>query len=181
MMRKLTKLEKFGLITAILVSGTYFYMNRVYDPQAETLKRTVNKLNSTLQSYSQIQELPPLETVQRMISDREETLTQLKQALTAAGGRIGEVDEVTPLLDKISALARDTQMVILSLTPQESVAEELYVWDVFDLRLVGSFPALVDFLEQLKEMPEPVQVRNLELEKADVGSGGVLVSTRLLF
>ena len=32
-MKKLTKLEKFGLIAAIIIAGTYFYMGKIYDPQ----------------------------------------------------------------------------------------------------------------------------------------------------
>jgi Tfp pilus assembly protein PilO len=179
-MRKLTKLEKFGLIAAILVSGTYFYMGRVYDPQAEALKKTISKLNSTIKEYNTSVELPPLVPMRKAVEQKREQLDTLKQELREVGGRTGAADEVARLIDEVGHRAGANNLLILSLAPGKRIEEELYSWDVFDLRLFGDYRQLIRFVEALKEMPEPVQVRNLALEKANGRSGRVLVSLQLM-
>ena len=180
-MRKLTKLEKFGLIAAILIAGTYFYMGKIYDPQARALKKTVSKLNSTIQSYNKVEMIPPLAPVKKALALKEQELDELKKQLKAAGGRTGEAGEVTRLLNKINRQARASNMVILRLTPQDKVQETLYIWDVFELQMMSDFPELLNFLRQLKALQEPLQVRNMVVEKANTQNGDVLVSARLLF
>jgi len=57
--KKLTKLEKYGLIAAILVGGSFFYLKKVYDPEAASLQRAIETLNKTVASYNRLSDPPP--------------------------------------------------------------------------------------------------------------------------
>ncbi|MCD4824323.1 MAG: hypothetical protein K8S55_06930 [Phycisphaerae bacterium] len=53
MKRKLSKMEKAGLIAFVLVAGSYLYTNYVYDPAAKRLKTTRIQINKTRKKIAQ--------------------------------------------------------------------------------------------------------------------------------
>lgn len=179
-MKKLTKLETFGLIAAILVSGSYFYMKKVYDPEAEALKRSITRLNSTIASYNRLGDAPDTGRMNRQIQQLREEKETLTENLLEAGGRTGTDAEVTVMLANISTMAREHNMTVLKITPDRKVQDELFIWAAVNVQLRGRYQDFVALVERLKGMPQPVQLSRLQIERDPGNAGAVLITAILL-
>lgn len=179
-MKKLTKLESFGLIAAILVSGSFFYMKKIYDPEAEALKKTITTLNAKVAEYNKLQEPPNAEGVKKKIERQKEEEKTLAAALKAAGGRTEADAEVTEVLAEISVKAQRQNMQVLKLTPEEkTLVTPLYSWRQVNIQLRGQFGDFVVLVERLKAMARPVQLRDLKIERDKADYGEVLITATL--
>ncbi|MCK5232302.1 MAG: type 4a pilus biogenesis protein PilO [Desulfobulbaceae bacterium] len=177
-MKRLTNLEKFGLIAAIVVCGTYFYMGKVYDPEAKSLKKTVQSLNAAIKKYNRMGEAPPLAPVKKTMEKRKKELTRVTTELKKAGGRTGDPSEITKILAHITSLAQENRMAIVKITPEDEEEEALFTWAVFKAEMAGSYHDFKIFVARLQEMSRPMQLRELSLEK--VGDTGLITITLTL-
>ena len=169
-MRKLTKLEKFGLVAAIIIAGTYFYMGKIYDPQAKALKKTVIKLNKIIGEINSIKEVASAGSINRTIKKREEELEKVKSELKDTVITTGKESEITELLSMINSLVDQNRLVVKSIVPKGKVAGALFAWSSFDLDMEGSFYFFLEFLTALKEILDSVKIQNINIEKnGDVG------------
>jgi Tfp pilus assembly protein PilO len=169
-MKKLTKLEKFGLVAAIIIVGTYFYMGKIYDPQAKALKKTVIKLNKIIGEINSIKEVSSAGSINRTIKKREEELEKVKSDLKDTVITTGKESEITELLDRINRLVDQNRLAVKSIVPKGKVAGALFAWSSFDLDMEGSFYFFLEFLTALKKMPDSVKIQNINIEKnGDVG------------
>ncbi len=169
-MKKLTKLEKFGLIAAIIIAGTYFYMGKIYDPQAKALKKTVIKLNKIIKDINSIKEVSSVGSINRTIKKRKEELEKVKSELKDTVITTGKESEITELLSRINRLVDQNCLVVKSIVPKGKVAGALFAWSSFDLDMEGSFYFFLEFLSALKKMPDSVKIQNINIEKnGDVG------------
>ncbi len=169
-MKKLTKLEKFGLIAAIIIAGTYFYIGKIYDPQAKALKKTVIKLNKVIGEINSIKEVASAGSIIRTIKKSEEELEKVKSELKDTVIATGKESEITELLDRINRLVDQNRLEVKSIVPKGKVAGTLFAWSSFDLDMEGSFSFFLEFLTALKEMPDSVKIQNINIEKnGDVG------------
>ena len=179
-MKKLTKLESFGLIAAILVGGSYFYMKKVYDPEAEALKKTISTLNAKIGEFNKLQEPPNPEGMKRRLERQREEEKKMAEALKAAGGRTEADAEVTEVLAEVSIRAQRQSMQVLKLAPREkTVATALYSWKEVDIQLRGQFHDFVALVEQFKQMSRPLQLREMKIERDKGDYGEVLVTATL--
>ncbi|MBM9536574.1 type 4a pilus biogenesis protein PilO [Desulfobulbus alkaliphilus] len=179
-MKKLTKLESFGLIAVILVSGSYFYMKKVYDPEAEALKRSISQLNSTIASYNRLGAPPHTMQINRQIEELQGELDNLTEELLEAGGRTGTAAEVTEMLASISTMARNHHMTVLKISPEREVRDELFIWQAVNVQLRGRYQDFVALIESLKGMAQPVQLSRLRIERDPGNEGAVLITATLL-
>ncbi len=169
-MRKLTKLEKFGLVAAIIIAGTYFYMGKIYDPQANALKKTVIKLNKIIGEINSIKEVSSVESINRTIKKRKKELEKVKSKLKDTVITTGKESEITELLSMINSLVDQNRLVVKSIVPKGKVAGALFAWSSFDLDMEGSFYFFLEFLTALKEILDSVKIQNINIEKnGDVG------------
>lgn len=175
-MKKLTPLEKFGLIAVIIVSGSYFYMKNVYEPKAQSLKNTVTSLNNIIDQYNNFTDSPPAapikKSVERLKGERDEAATQLSEA----GGRTGAAYEITNILSKVTTLAGRNRMVIIKIAPGGKEQGPMFNWAIFNTEMRGSYHDLKNFIASLQEMPQPVRVEGLQLES---GADGNLLKIKL--
>ena len=169
-MKKLTKLEKFGLVAAIIIAGTYFYMGKIYDPQAKALKKTVIKLNKIIGEINSIKEVASAGSINRTIKKRKEELEKVKSELKDTVITTGKESEITELLDRINRLVDQNRLAVKSIVPKGKVAGALFAWSSFDLDMEGSFSFFLEFLTALREMSDSVKIQNINIEKnGDVG------------
>ena len=164
-MRKLTKLEKFGLIAAIIIAGTYFYMGKIYDPQAKALKKTVIKLNKIIKEINSIKEVSSVESINRTIKKRKDELEKVKSELKDTVITTGKESEITELLSRINGHVDKNCLAVKSIVPKGKVAGALFAWSSFDLDMEGSFYFFLDFLTALKKMPDSVKIQGISIEK----------------
>ncbi|MDL1967506.1 MAG: type 4a pilus biogenesis protein PilO [Deltaproteobacteria bacterium] len=169
-MKKLTRLEKFGLVAAIIIAGTYFYMGKIYDPQAKALKKTVIKLNKIIGEINSIKEVASAGSINRTIKKRKEKLKKVKSELKDTVITTGKESEITELLDRINRLVDQNRLAVKSIVPKGKVAGALFAWSSFDLDMEGSFYFFLEFLSALREMSDSVKIQNITIEKnGDVG------------
>ncbi|HEC99274.1 MAG TPA: hypothetical protein ENN18_02675 [Proteobacteria bacterium] len=169
-MRKLTKLEKFGLIAAIIIAGTYFYIGRIYDPQAKALKKTVIELNKIIGEVNSIKEVSSEESINRTIKKHKEELEEIRAVCETKAKKTGEESEITEILNRINRLADQNRLVVKSIVPKGKVAGALFAWSSFDLDMEGSFYFFLEFLSGLKKLREPVKIQGISIKKnGDVG------------
>lgn len=178
-MKKLTKLESFGLIAAILVSGSYFYMKKVYDPEAAALKKTISALNAKIGEYNKLKEPPNPEGLKRRLERQRGEEKKMAEALRAAGGRTEAEAEVTEVLADISLKAQCQNMQVLKLAPREKVTTRLYKWREVEIQLRGRFYDFVVLVDRLKAMARPVQLREMKIERDKGEYEEVLVTATL--
>ena len=178
-MRKLTKLESFGLIAAILVSGTFFYMKKVYDPEAAALKKTVAKLNQTIGEYNKLEEPPSLDLLKKKIEKQKEQLEAVSGELAAAGGRTDDPAAVTEVLARISRLAKAENMQVLKIARDKDEKDELFNWATVNIELQGRYQDFVRLIQAMKELPTPLQLRKLSIEEGKGGGGDIVIKAKL--
>ncbi|MBM9612855.1 type 4a pilus biogenesis protein PilO [Desulfobulbus rhabdoformis] len=178
-MKKLTKLESFGLIAAILVSGSYFYMKKVYDPEAKALKKTISRLNKKIGAYNRLQEPPNPAGLKRRLERQHDEEKKMAAALHAAGGRTDAESEVTEILAEISLMAQHENMQVLKLIPKETEVTDVYKWKKVDLQLRGQFYDFVVLIERLKQMTRPLELRQLRIELDQGEYDEVLITATL--
>lgn len=178
-MRRLTRLEKFGIIAAIVVCGTYFYMGRVYDPEAKSLARTVNKLNAAIKKYNEMEEAPPVKPIEKSIEQRQKDLEEITARLKKAGGRTDDPAEITSILADITGLARENRITVVKISPEPEEKDNLLTWAVFKAELLGNYHDFRMFIRQLRRLPQPVKLRDLEIKCLD-HSGTITINLTLL-
>jgi Tfp pilus assembly protein PilO len=76
--------------------------------------------------------------------------------------------EIAPLLDKVSALAKRSGMVIENFNPQPTIYKEGYAEVPVDISLSGDYHRLGRFLSLLESSQEFIWVKRLRVEKATV-------------
>lgn len=179
-MKKLTKLERFGLIAAIVVGGSYFYMKRVYDPEAAALQSAVKQLNSTVASYNAMKEPPPLGPLQEQVKAQMEEFERMTVELKKAGGRSDEAAEVTEVLSLVTQLIKEENMRVVKISPEGKVKDNLFTWAVFSIRMGGRYHDFVALVTQLKNLHQPVQLRDLNIERNQGSPGFIIVTANLL-
>jgi Tfp pilus assembly protein PilO len=179
-MKKLTQLEKFGLIAAILVSVSYFYMKRIYDPEADALKKSIAALNRTVAEYNNVQEPPALRGVQAEVERLEKERADLTEQLRQAGGRTEAVSEVTEVLQLVNERLADEKLQLLKKSPEKELKEELFTWKVYSVELRGGYHQLVRFVGHLRQLRQPTQLRELKIERTPENDGVVKISAKLL-
>jgi len=179
-MKKLTKMESFGLIAVILVGGSYFYLKKVYDPEAKALKKTVATLNKTIEAYNKLEEPPNTTAIKRKLGVQQEQLKEFTAELKAAGGRTGAASEVTEVLAEISRMAQRHHMQVVKIVPEKALNDNLFTWAVVSVHLQGQFPDFVALVRSLKEFARPVQLRRLQIERAKENNGDIVVKAQLL-
>ena len=179
-MKKLTKLEKFGLIAAILVGGTYFYMKEVYDPEAASLKSTIETLNKTVTTFNGLSDPPAISPLRRQVESLKERLATEIERLREAGGRTGEEAEVTEVLRLINDTAGRQRIDIIQIEPLADIEEELFTWAAFEVKMRCRYPDLLALITRLKELKEPIEIRGLHIAREPGAGGYVVVRMKLL-
>ncbi len=178
-MKKLTKLESFGLISAILVSGSFFYMKKVYDPEAAALKKTVTKLNQTIAEYNKLEDPPNLDPLKKKIEKQKEHLDTSTEELKAAGGRTDDPGAVTEVLAQISRLAKAENMQVLKIARDVDEQDELFTWSVVNIELQGRYQDFVLLIQALKELVTPLQLLKLSIERGKADEGDIIIKAKL--
>lgn len=179
-MKKLTKLESFGLISAILVCGSFFYMKKVYDPEAAALKKTIAKLNQTIGEYNKLEEPPNLDPLKKKIEKQKEQLTLSNEELKAAGGRTDDQAAVTEALARVSSLAKQENMQVLKMAREPDEKDDMFTWAAVNIELQGRYQDFVRLIEALKGLDSPLRLLRLSIERGKEGEGDIVIKAKLL-
>ncbi len=180
-MKKLTNLEKFGVIAAIIVAGSYFYMKNIYDPQTKALKKTIINLNKVIRKLNSTKkDTPPAEPVKKTIKKRKKELDKFESSLADISGKTGKESEITDIMSKINRLADQSMLEMESIAPNGENKGTFFTWAVFDLEMEGTFDSLMDFLLGLQIMQEPLKVQKINIANENGNPAALTIKLTLM-
>lgn len=165
-MKKLTKLEKYGLIAAIAIGVIYFYTERIYDPQAASLRETTVELTRVIGDLGVTAVAPPVALIGVAIEGRRKELEEVKSDVLYSAVKMAEEAEISEQLSSIGRLVSQNRLTIKDIVPKGEVEGDLFGWSLFELNMEGSFHSFVAFLSGLKEMPDPMKVRDINIKRS---------------
>ena len=167
MKRKLTKLEKFGLIAAVITGMLFFYLKHVYDPQQEALQKTQEQLNRSIRDFNALQAADPLFQLQRRLESRQKALEELREEMKVHDIHPSTEEELLRSQHWIVSLLERGSVRVLQVTPSGSREDGLFTWHVYKVALRGDFDGLLKLLRELPSHSTPLQVKEVV-----VGGGG---------
>jgi Tfp pilus assembly protein PilO len=166
-MKKLSRFEKVGLIAAVVVAGTFFYMKRMYEPQEKVLKNTVQQLNKVIGEVNVLKAVPPVGSVKKQLEKRKAELAVLENRLKETTVLTGADREVTELLSWIVDLIADKGFVINAIVPKGKMADSLFQWNLFEVDLDGNFYRFIALLTALRDKSDAVRIEKITLTQKD--------------
>ncbi|WP_045221265.1 hypothetical protein [Desulfonatronum thioautotrophicum] len=177
MARKLSKLEKFGLIGAVITASLFFYLKHVYDPQQAAFTQAQEQLNRTIREFNQLQAAePPFQLRRRLESEREQ-LKEVKEELEALDVRFGTEEDLIRNQHWVFRQMERLNMRILSAQPLRT-QEDLFTWHVYRVSLEGDFKGFTQFLHELRNHTTPLRVHNVSIS-GDVKGWPLRISMEL--
>lgn len=162
MARKLSKLEKFGLIAAVITASLFFYLRNVYDPQQESFTQAQEQLNRTIREFNQLQAAEPPFQLRRRLENERERLNELKEQLAALDVRFGTEEDLIRNQHWVFRQMERLNMRILSAQPLRT-QEDLFTWHVYRVNLEGDFKGFTQFLRELRNHNTPLRVHNVTI------------------
>ncbi len=169
-MRKLTQLEKFGLVAGVVVAMSYFYLQKVYDPQAKALDKTVKELNKVAEELKTLQTVEPFFKIQGKLDGKKKELAQIDKELSTLIVPSETEAQLNALQHKILKAAEHCGLMTASMTPG-GVEQSIFSWRVYRMELLGGYGQFTAFLDALKELPALVQVGDIVLVGDKEGRG----------
>ncbi len=192
-MKKLSPLEKMGLVAAVVIACTYFYMKKVYEPQEKILKQTVAELNKIVGEINGLKTVPPMAGVKSQLKKHEDELKALKEKLTTTTIQTGSDREVSLFLGRIIDMMQFRGFAVRSITPVNAspeantapagstapavpqgdtatggaTEETLYEWHTYDVELSGGYNGFVALLIDLRKKPDAVKVEKIEISRKE--------------
>ncbi len=167
-MRKLSRFEKMGLIAAVVVAGTFFYMKRVYEPQEKVLKKTVEQLNKVIGEINAVRAVPPAVGVKQELARHKEELTELEEQLKETTNVTGKESEVTTLLGRIVKLLDAKSFAVKAIRPMGKAPDDLFQWSLFEIEMAGDFRRFMELLTALRDLRDAVRVEGIALARDEV-------------
>ncbi len=166
-MRKLSRFETVGLIAAVVVACSFFYMKRVYEPQEKVLKNTVQQLNKLIGEVNGLKAVPPAASVKNQLEKRKAELAELENRLKETTVLSGADREVTELLSQIADLIADQGFVVNAIVPKGKIADSMFQWNLFEVDMSGNFYRFMDLLAALRDRPDAVRIEKITLMQKD--------------
>lgn len=177
MARKLSKLEKYGLIGAVITGALFFYLKNVYDPQQESFTRAQEQLNETIREFNQLQDAEPPLMLRRQLESRREELAELEKQLAAMDVRFGTEEDLIRNQHWVYRQMEQLNMRILSANPLRT-ERDLFSWHVYRVNLQCDFKSFTRFLHVLRNHSTPFRVHNVSIS-GDVKGWPLSISMEL--
>lgn len=158
MARKLTKLEKYGLIGATVTAMIYWYLQNLYDPQTESLNTAREALERATREFNQAVTLESSFVLSKRLEKRREELAALEQEMDGLTVSFGEQSNLVDAQHKVYRLMEQHQLRILEVIPLGKRRDALFSWNAFQITLEGDFGGFVDLFRSLREFSTPLRV-----------------------
>jgi Tfp pilus assembly protein PilO len=166
-MKVLTKLEKFGVMAALVIGSSFFYMKYMYDPQTISLETTLKKRNKIVAELNRVAEVPSLFRLEKTIEQNKEILEELREESGTITVKTGNPDEITELLSKINQIIELNQLDVNTIVPKDEIIGPYLRWAPFEMDLSGTFGGYVAFMKDIKDLDDAVEIRDLVLENSE--------------
>lgn len=162
MTRRLSKLEKFGLIAALITGMLYYYLTNVYDPQQKALIQAQERLNHSIRELNQLQASEPIFQLRRRLDSRKESLAGLEQEMKGMNVNFGTEADPVAAQHSVYRLMERLNIRVLNVTPAGR-HDELFTWHVYRLSIECDFASFIAFLHGLRTHSSPLRVHRVNI------------------
>ncbi len=166
MARKLTKLEKFGLIAAVITGMLFFYLKHVYDPQQQALVRAKEQLNRSITQFNEMQAAEPPFQLRRRLETQREALAELERELKELDIRVGDEEALIRAQHWAYQEMERRNLRVLNVVPR-GVEKKHLEWRIFRITAEGDFRSLVSMLRELRTNNTPMLVEQVSVSRED--------------
>ncbi len=178
-MKSMTNLEKFGLAAALIIACTFFYMKYMYDPQTKVLQTTLKKRNKVVAELNKLKDIPPLFQLEKTIEQNKKRLAELKEENGNLALNAGNPDDISRLLSKISTIMVMNDLKVITIAPKEREPGKYIDWSPFTMNLKGDFTGFVNFLMELEQLGDAVEVSGIQMASSGVKSSPLSIAFTL--
>jgi len=162
MARKMSKLEKYGLIGAVITGALFFYLKHVYDPQQASLRQAQEQLNRTITEFNNLQGAEPPFQLRRRLESRQEELQELQDEMAAMDVRFGVEEDLIRNQHWVYRQMEQLNMRILSVQPLRRYTD-LFTWNIYRVSLEADFNGFTELLHKLRSHTTPLRVHNVSI------------------
>lgn len=166
MARKLTKLEKFGLIAAVITGMLFFYLKHVYDPQQQALVRARDQLNRSITQFNEMQAAEQPFQLRRRLESQREILAGLEQELAELDIRVGDEEALIRAQHWAYQEMERRNLRVLNVVPQSEV-KKFFTWRVFRVTAEGDFSGFIALLRDFSSHGTPMLVEQVSISRED--------------
>ncbi len=176
-MRPLTRLEKTGLIAAVVIGSSYFYMARVVTPAEKATVRLGRELATAQETWNGLAEPVDPERFDRAIDRAREHVAEATAERAALTGRKLEDAAIPAAFSALVAAAAEhglcvqdqgqvdaADLPLLSALPDRPLGQP---WRAYRIVLQGAYPGVVRWLQVIADLPHAVIIEALSCEHRD--------------
>ncbi len=168
--RKLTKLERVGIVAVIVIMASFFYDREVYKPEHEKFKLLRENFIELSAEVRDLKRQEPREGFISAISERDKELRQARSELEEASQVLAGAEDLMPILTQIGQLAGKHNLKIGKFSPVEGKRlrneEEVSPPRSFHkMALRGNFLDFREFLREVKLLPKLVVIERVVIER----------------
>ena len=175
--RKLTNLEKIGIVAAVIVIGSFLYQRYVYFP----LQRKIKSLNATYQKLSsEVYHLKAQQAggrIRRDIKKLRRCLRQERKLLEKAETYLANDSEISKISNQILAAASRSGVTVKAYNPVtkkeftevvgKNEGKTYYERKYYKIVLSGKFWRLRRFLKEITRLPSLVTIEKIFFDKTE--------------
>jgi Tfp pilus assembly protein PilO len=192
--RKLTKVERFGLILIAVITAFYGYLKMVYDPTSQRLVEMRTQYAELTEEVAAYETTPALGGLKSKIAELEQEQDSLGTELDTyiAGGKMQTQEKVTEVLVAINRLALRHSLSVAEIARKNSgepaakdsgaakgggaakdkpgeAAETLTVvsgfnWHQYGITLNGNYTDLTGFVQNLKTLDTYTYIQDILIQ-----------------
>lgn len=161
--RKLTKLEKFGLIAVVITGMIFFYLKNVYDPQQTSLEQSRERLNKTIRSFNQLEDAEPLFQLRRSLESKNKELAGLEQTMAELDIAPAGTTDMSMVQYNLYQDLNTPSLRIIEVKPS-GIRTELFTWHVFNIRARGDYSGFISLIRHLQNYERPVRTGKIRMD-----------------
>ena len=159
----LRKLVFSILLVAVAIAG-YLYMIKPANQHLTEAKQRVEGKRAKLKEF---------EDATAKADDLNKQLAQLQEAIRFFESKLPPTSEIHKVLEQVTVIAQKAGLkpqTIRTLVPKDNSG---YVEQPLDMKWMGDFNSFYSFLLEIEKLPRIMKLRQLNLEKENVGEGKV--------
>lgn len=188
-MRKLTFIERWGVVSLLIVGAIYAYLTYYRDDFIKEHANLVKKNNGLVKTLNETSVPENTEAIERSTQGLQKQLNALnKKYDELKATRLTDKAHEEETVMRINELAAYLGLQIGQMGPYEAGKNPLYPQVqseqkllnriLYQVKLTGSFASLYDFVSEIKTLPTVVNITNVNIQRnKDNGS----LSVDLLF
>lgn len=176
-MRKLSFMERWGVVAFLMVGIIYGYLEFYRDPLVKEYGELVKKNNSLVKAVQEAEMPQATDKVALSISKLKKQLSELNMNLQEAiEEQISDESREEEMVMRISEMAANNGLRVGTLAPYRPGKQELFARvqseqkmlsrSLYHVQLSGNFISLYEFFRELASLPSLVNVTQLNIQRS---------------